>query len=92
MIRTFKSKTLRKFFEDGQTRGIEQALVGRLERRLDALDAATAATDLDLPGFGLHQLKGERRGEWSVKVSGNWRLTFTFRDGDAYDVDLEDYH
>jgi proteic killer suppression protein len=78
--------------EDGQAKGIEQNLIPRLTRRLDNLNAAIAATDLDLPGFDLHQLKGERRGTWSVKVSGNWRVTFTFRDGDAYDVDLEDYH
>lgn len=92
MIRNFKNKNLRRLFEDGQAKGIEQNLIPRVTRRLDALDAATAATDLDLQGFDLHQLKGERRGTWSVKVSGNWRVTFTFRDGDAYDVDLEDYH
>ena len=92
MIRTFKNKKLRRLFEDDQAKGIEQGLVPRLKRRLDALDAATAAADLDLPGFDLHQLKGDRRGTWSVKVSGNWRVTFTFKDGDAYDVDLEDYH
>jgi proteic killer suppression protein len=92
MIRTFKNRNLKKLFEDGQAKGIEQSLISRLERRLDALDAATAPTDLDLPGFDLHQLKGERRGTWSVKVSGNWRVTFTFKDRDAYDVDLEDYH
>ncbi|HEX8503709.1 MAG TPA: type II toxin-antitoxin system RelE/ParE family toxin [Pyrinomonadaceae bacterium] len=92
MIRNFKNKNLRRLFEDGQAKGIEQNLVLRLERRLDALNAATAATDLDIPGFDLHQLKGERRGTWSVKVSGNWRVTFTFKDGDAHEVDLEDYH
>jgi hypothetical protein len=47
---------------------------------------------LRLPGFDLHQLKGDRRGTWSIKISGNWRLTFVFKDGDAYDVALEDYH
>jgi proteic killer suppression protein len=92
MIRSFKSKNLRRLFEDGQAKGIEQSLVKRLERVLDALDAAPAVTDLGLPGFDLHQLKGDRKGTWSVKVSSNWRLTFTFEDGDAYDVDLEDYH
>jgi proteic killer suppression protein len=92
MIRNFKNKNLKRFFEDGETKGIEQSLTSRLARRLDALDAVTAATDLDLPGFDLHQLKGDRRGTWSVKVSGNWRVTFTFEDGHAHDVDLEDYH
>jgi proteic killer suppression protein len=92
MIRTFKSKNLKRFFENDNAKGIEQSLTSRLARRLDALDAATGAADLDLPGFDLHQLKGDRRGTWSVKVSGNWRVTFTFKDGHAYDVDLEDYH
>ena len=60
--------------------------------RLDYLDAATTISDLDLPGYKLHQLKGDRKGVWSIHVSGNWRLTFTFRDGEAFDVALEDYH
>jgi proteic killer suppression protein len=47
---------------------------------------------MNLPGYRLHELKGERKGTWSVTVSGNWRLTFAFSDGHAYDVDLEDYH
>jgi len=47
---------------------------------------------MNLPGYRFHELKGERRGTYSVTVSGNWRLTFTFADADAFDVDLEDYH
>jgi toxin HigB-1 len=47
---------------------------------------------MNLPGYRWHELKGDRQGTWSVTVNGNWRLTFTFKDGDAYDVDLEDYH
>lgn len=92
MIRTFKNKNLRSLFEDGQEKGIEQNLAPRPARRLDAPDAATAAADLNLPGFDLHQLTGERRGAWGMKISGNWRVTFTFKAGDAYDVNLEDYH
>ncbi|MDQ3687321.1 MAG: type II toxin-antitoxin system RelE/ParE family toxin, partial [Acidobacteriota bacterium] len=49
-------------------------------------------SDVDLPGYRLHELKGDRKGTWSLTVSGNWRITFTFSEGDAYDVDLEDYH
>jgi proteic killer suppression protein len=56
------------------------------------LDAATAPADLDLPGFGFHPLKGNRKGEFAVIVTRNWRLTFGWNDGDAVDVDLEDYH
>jgi proteic killer suppression protein len=92
MIRDFKSRALRKLFSDGDTRSVETALIPRLLRRLDALNAAADVSDLNLPGFELHQLKGDRRGTWSIKVSGNWRVTFTFKDGEAFDVDLEDYH
>lgn len=56
------------------------------------IDAAVTVNDLNLPGFGLHELKGARVGTWSVWVSGNWRVTFRFESGDAYDLDLEDYH
>jgi len=56
------------------------------------LSAATASGDMNLPGLGLHPLKGDRKGTWAVKVSGNWRVTFTFVGKDADRVDYEDYH
>jgi proteic killer suppression protein len=56
------------------------------------IDSATAIDDLRIPGYDLHQLKGDRRETWSIKVSGNWRITFTFINNDAYDLNLEDYH
>jgi proteic killer suppression protein len=59
---------------------------------LDRLDASVQIEDMALPGYALHSLSGDKKGFWSVKVSGNWRLTFRFVDGDAYDVNLEDYH
>jgi proteic killer suppression protein len=59
---------------------------------LGALNAATAPGDMNLPGLGLHELQGQRKGTWSVKVSGNWRVTFAFVDKDAESVDYEDYH
>lgn len=59
---------------------------------LTALDTATEIDDMDIPGFGLHPLKGDRKGQWAVKVSGNWRITFEFRDGNAYLLEYEDYH
>ena len=67
-------------------------LADRLRRQLDVLNRARSTRDLNLPGYRLHQLKGNRAGTWSVTVSGNWRVTFTFEGEDAYDVDLEDYH
>ena len=59
---------------------------------LAALDSAQVIEDVDLPGFRLHPLKGAQRGRWSITVNGNWRLTFEFRDGNAYVLDYEDYH
>ena len=60
--------------------------------QLAALDTAQTIDDMDLPGFRLHLLKGNLAGRWSITVSGNWRLTFEFRDGNAYVLDYEDYH
>jgi len=92
VITTFKHKGLKKLFEDGTSRGIAQDLVAKATRRLDAVNAAVVVTDLNLPGFDLHELKGNRAATWSIKISGNWRITFRFENGDAQDVDLEDYH
>jgi proteic killer suppression protein len=92
MIRTFRHKGLRQLFETGKSRAVAADLGRRLIRQMDFLNRATQPSDMNLPGYRLHELKGERKGTWSVTVSGNWRLTFTIRDGHAYDVDLEDYH
>ena len=92
MIQTFKDKRLKALFEKGRSRGIPANLLDRLLRRLDVIDAATIIADMNLPGYRLHRLKGDRKGTWSITVSGNWRLTFSFQDGDAFDVELEDYH
>ena len=67
-------------------------MTDRLRRRLDVLDAANSLMALGLPGFRLHPLCGEMKGKYSIRVTGNWRLTFRFKDGDVFDVDLEDYH
>lgn len=92
MIRTFRHKGLRQLFETGRSRAVAADLQKRLIRQLDFLNRAVSPADMNLPGYRLHELKGERKGTWSVTVSGNWRLTFTFSEGDAFDVDLEDYH
>lgn len=73
-------------------KGTDIALARKLEDRLNNLDKAKAPEDIALPGYRLHQLAGDRRGRWSVRVSGNWRVVFKFSDGDAVDVDLVDYH
>lgn len=60
--------------------------------QLAALDTATSVEDMDIPGFRLHPLKGQDKGRWSIRVNGNWRMTFEFTDGSAYILDYEDYH
>ena len=60
--------------------------------QLAALDTAQEASDMDLPGYRLHPLKGESAGRWAITVNGNWRMTYEFRDGNAYVLDYEDYH
>src|SRR5574337_686492 len=92
MIRSFTHKGLQRFFAKGDHRGIPAQFAPRLERMLDRLDASASAADMDLPGYRLHALKGERSGEFAVSVSGNWRLTFAFDGEDAVAVNLEDYH
>ena len=91
MIRSFKHKGLAKFFKSGSTAGIQAAHEKRLRLILGRLNAAANAKDMDLPGLRL-QLSGNRAGIWSVTVSGNWRVTFRFEDGDAEIVNYEDYH
>lgn len=92
MIASFKHRGLKQFFESGSTRGIQAAQAKRIRLILARLHAATCPQDMNLPGLVLHELMGERKGTWSVRVSGNWRITFIFDGIDACDVDLEDYH
>lgn len=92
MITSFRHKGLKQFFESGSRSGVRPDHAKRLRLQLSALDTAQEITDLDLPGFRLHQLKGDRNGIWSITVNGNWRVTFEFRDGNAYVLDYEDYH
>ncbi|WP_417438481.1 type II toxin-antitoxin system RelE/ParE family toxin [Idiomarina sp.] len=92
MIKTFKHKGLRLYFESGSTRGIQASHTARLRMQLVALNTAMKVSDLDIPGYKLHPLKGSRKNIWSIAVSGNWRLTFEFRDGHVYLLNYEDYH
>ena len=92
MIKSFKHKGLKKFFEAGSLAGIQPAHQQKLRMRLAALDTATNIEDMDLPGFRLHPLTGDKQGLWAIDVSKNWRITFEFQDGDAYIVNYEDYH
>lgn len=93
MIRTIKSKGLRRFAETGDASKLSVPQAdARIRRILAALDAATAPEDMNLPGFYFHALTGNRRGDYTVRVTGNWRITFAWDGVDAIDVDLEDYH
>lgn len=92
MIKSFKHKGLKKFFERGDCSGIQSKHAKKIRLQLAALDTATVIEDMDLPGYNLHQLKGQRKDCWSIVVNGNWRITFEFENGDAYIVNYEDYH
>ena len=92
MIRSFRHKGLQRLFEDGVKAGVRPEQAARLRIVLGRLHASTSPKDMDLPGLRLHELKGDRKGAWSVTVSGNWRVTFRFEGKDAFDVDYVDYH
>ncbi len=92
MIKSFKHKGLQQFFTENKKKLLNKKQLPRIERLLDRLDAITSVEDMGLLGYGLHQLSGSRKGTWSVKVSGNWRITFKFVDGHVFEVNLEDYH
>ncbi|WP_026182149.1 MULTISPECIES: type II toxin-antitoxin system RelE/ParE family toxin [unclassified Thioalkalivibrio] len=92
MIKSFRHKGLRRFYESGSVTGIQPRHAKRLRMQLAALDTASSIEDVDIPGFHLHPLKGSAQGRWTIRVSGNWRLTFEFRDGNVHILDYEDYH
>lgn len=92
MIKSFRHKGLKKYFETGVSAGIQPHHAKRLRMLLAALDTAQVIEDMSVPGFRLHPLKGEDKGRWSVWVNGNWRMTFEFKNGDAHILDYEDYH
>ena len=92
MIQKIKHKGLRALFESGVSSGVNAQHIARLRKILALLETAETVEDMDLPGLGLHPLKGNRKGAWAVKVSGNWRITFKIQNGDVLDVNYEDYH
>ena len=92
MIKSFRHKGLKKYFESGSKAGIQPEHAQRLRMQLTALDTAATIEDMDIPGFGLHALKGSSDARWSIWVNGNWRVTFEFRDGHVFVLDYEDYH
>lgn len=94
MIKTIKSKALKRLYEKGDERKVHADHREKVQDILALLDSAKAPADLQVPGLRLdrHPLKGERRGSWSVTVKENWRMTFRFDGQDVVDLDYEDYH
>lgn len=88
----FRHKGLKRLFEEGDHRGINPQHVEKINDILGVLCVAQTIEDLDIPTFRLHKLTGDLRGVWSVTVRANWRIVFRFEDGEAFDVDLVDYH
>jgi toxin HigB-1 len=92
MIRTFRHAGLEKFFKTGSKAGIQPAHAKKLRVLLTNLDEAEKPQDMDFIAWDLHELRGDLAGHWSVKVNGNWRVTFRFDGEDAILVDYQDYH
>jgi proteic killer suppression protein len=93
-IESIRHKALRRFAETGQSKGLPAGSIDRLQRMLAYIDAIEAVEELQVPpNFGAHSLKGDRKGEWSLTVTKNWRMTFRINEAGAIeDMDLEDYH
>jgi proteic killer suppression protein len=92
MIRRFRHRGLERFFLSSDMSGINAQHAARLRRLLTSLNTSAGPAGMNLPGYRLHRLRGDRRGQWAVSVSGNWRLVFEFEGEDATNVDLVDYH
>lgn len=92
MINKIKHKGLGNFFSSGIKSGIQAKHAERLRLILGRLNTSLNPNDMNLPGLGLHELSGKRKGTWAVKVSGNWRVTFKFEGKNVINLDYEDYH
>ena len=92
MIKSFRSKALAELWEAGRTRHIDGRLHGRVLRRLDRLDVAERAEEMNVAGFDFHRLRGFTPPRYTVHVNGPWCITFEFAEGDAHLVDFEQYH
>ncbi len=93
MIKSFKHKGLKDFFENGSTAGIQAAHSKKIRFLLAAIHGASTVYDLRTPpSWRLHELSGNLKDHWSLTVNGNWRIIFKFEQGNAYVVDYLDYH
>lgn len=92
MIVDFKHKGLERFFNTGSISGIQAKHSTKLQRQLTALNESQSIEEMNFPGWKLHPLKGNLKDHWAITVSANWRMTFTFKNGNAHIVDYQDYH
>lgn len=92
MIASFKHRGLKRFYEQDDSRRLPADMVNRIRAILVRLSIAETLEDMAVPEYHLHELTGNRRGTWSVTVRANWRMTFRFEEGQAFDVNFEDYH
>ena len=92
MIQSFKHRGLKRLFEEGDSRRLPRDMLERIRLILGRLDTARTIEAMNVHSYHLHELKGDQKGTWSVTVRANWRITFQFHDGDAFDVNFEDYH
>jgi proteic killer suppression protein len=93
MIKTFADKRTHKLYLTGEAKRLPPDVVSRAVRKLEYVDLATCLDDLKVPpGNRLHRLEGNRKGQHSISVNDQWRICFRFEEGDAYDVEICDYH
>ena len=92
MIRSFRHKGLSELWESGASAKVDRRLQTRILLRLDALNVAFSPEEMNIPGFNFHMLRGFDPSRYTVHINGPWCLTFEFDDGDAWRVDLEQYH
>ncbi|MEM9555243.1 MAG: type II toxin-antitoxin system RelE/ParE family toxin [Acidobacteriota bacterium] len=93
MIKSFADRETQSLFVTGKARRLPPDLLRRARRKLEYVDLATRLEDLRVPpGNRLHALVGDRKGQHSISINDQWRICFRFREGDAYDVEITDYH
>lgn len=92
MIKNIRHKSLKRFFENGDEKGLPAQHLTRIRLVLAVLDTISELNEINIPGGNLHPLKGDRKGQWALTIKKNWRITFRFEKGDAFDLDYEDYH
>ncbi len=92
MIKSFRHRGLKRYYEKEDGRFLPPDLVGRIGRILGLMNAADGLEGINLPALRLHKLTGDLKGYWSISVTGNWRIIFTFEDGEFHNLELTDYH